>query len=67
MSASNGDYYLPDPSPWPLVASVGLFVLAGGFVMLLKRLQHCTLGDVGWRSDHRIHDVWLVWSCSAGK
>ncbi len=36
MSASNGDYYLPDPSPWPLVASVGLFVLAGGFVMLLN-------------------------------
>ena len=36
MSASNGDYYLPDPSPWPLVASVGLFVLAGGFIMLLN-------------------------------
>ena len=36
MSASNGDYYLPDPSPWPLVASVGLFVLAGGFVMLVN-------------------------------
>ena len=36
MSASNGDYYLPGPSPWPLVASVGLFVLAGGFVMLLN-------------------------------
>ena len=35
MSASNGDYYLPEPSPWPLVASVGLFVLAGGFIMLL--------------------------------
>ena len=36
MSASNGDYYLPDPSPWPLVASVGLFVLASGFVMLVN-------------------------------
>ena len=35
MSA-NGDYYLPDPSPWPLVASVGLFALAGGFVMLVN-------------------------------
>ncbi len=35
MSA-NGDYYLPDPSPWPLVASVGLFTLAGGFVMLVN-------------------------------
>ena len=36
MSASNSDYYLPDPSPWPLVASVGLFTLAGGFVMLIN-------------------------------
>jgi len=36
MSATNGDYYLPDPSPWPLVASVGLFTLAGGFVMLVN-------------------------------
>ena len=36
MSASNGDYYLPEPSPWPLVASVGLFTLAGGFVMLMN-------------------------------
>ena len=36
MSATNGDYYIPDPSPWPLVASVGLFTLAGGFVMLLN-------------------------------
>ena len=35
MSA-NGDYYLPDPSPWPLVASVGLFALAGGLVMLVN-------------------------------
>ena len=34
--SSNGDYYLPDPSPWPLVASVGLFALAGGFVMLVN-------------------------------
>lgn len=35
MSAS-GDYYLPEPSPWPLIASAGLFTLAGGFVMLLN-------------------------------
>ncbi len=39
MSATNGDYYLPDPSPWPLVASVGLFSLAGGFVMLLNDIN----------------------------
>ena len=39
MSASNGDYYLPDPSPWPLVASVGLFALAGGFIMLVNDIS----------------------------
>ena len=35
-SSGNGDYYLPSPSPWPIVASVGLFTLAGGFVMLVN-------------------------------
>lgn len=35
-SPGNGDYYLPNPSPWPIVASVGLFTLAGGFVMLVN-------------------------------
>ncbi len=39
MSATNGDYYLPDPSPWPLVASAGLFALAGGFVLLLNNIS----------------------------
>ena len=43
MSASNGDYYLPDPSPWPLVASAGLFALAGGFVMLLNDIDAAPL------------------------
>ncbi len=39
MSASNGDYYLPDPSPWPIVASIGLFTLAGGFVMFMNNVN----------------------------
>lgn len=38
MSA-NSDYYLPDPSPWPIVASVGLFGLASGFVMFLNNVS----------------------------
>jgi len=33
MSAANGGYYLPNPSPWPIVTSAGLFSLALGFVL----------------------------------
>jgi len=33
MSAANGGYYLPNPSPWPIITSVGLFSLALGFVL----------------------------------
>lgn len=38
MSGAPGSYYLPSPSHWPIVASVGLFSLAFGFVMLLNDL-----------------------------
>ncbi|MGB5472695.1 MAG: cytochrome c oxidase subunit 3 [Gammaproteobacteria bacterium] len=35
MSASKGGYYLPEPSHWPIVGSVGLFLLLGGFAHFL--------------------------------
>lgn len=37
----NPRYYVPAPSWWPLVGSVALLLMAGGFVILL---QHNTLG-----------------------
>ena len=35
MTASKGGYYLPEPSHWPIVGSVGLFLLLFGFANLL--------------------------------
>ncbi|GMR20846.1 MAG: cytochrome c oxidase subunit 3 [Gammaproteobacteria bacterium] len=35
MSAK-GSYYLPEPSPWPVLTSLGLFTLALGFIMFLN-------------------------------
>lgn len=35
MSNANGGYYLPQPSHWPLVGSIGMFLLLGGFGMFL--------------------------------
>jgi len=35
MSETNGGYYLPEPSYWPLVGSVALFFMLGGFAMFL--------------------------------
>jgi len=35
MSSSNGGYYLPEPSHWPIVGSIGMFTLLGGFAMYL--------------------------------
>ena len=39
MSAAKGSYYLPDPSPWPVVTSVGLFLLALGFIFLINSVN----------------------------
>ncbi len=36
MAAANGNYYVPNPSPWPIITSVGLFLLAIGFVLLMN-------------------------------
>jgi len=38
MAASSGSYYLPNPSPWPVVTAGGLFMLALGFVLLLNNV-----------------------------
>ena len=35
MSASKGGYYLPEPSHWPIVGSIGLFLLLFGFASFL--------------------------------
>jgi cytochrome c oxidase subunit 3 len=35
MSSSNGGYYLPQPSHWPIVGSIGMFLLLGGFGIYL--------------------------------
>ena len=35
MSHAAGGYYLPEPSKWPLVGSIGLFASTGGFAMYL--------------------------------
>ena len=38
MSQSTKNYYLPGPSFWPLIASISLFLLAGGFIMVLNKI-----------------------------
>ncbi len=40
MSQQNiKSYYLPGPSLWPLIASIALFLLAGGFAMFLNKID----------------------------
>jgi len=36
MAATSGSYYLPNPSPWPILMSAGLFTLALGFILLMN-------------------------------
>ena len=36
MAAANGGYYIPHGTKWPIMGSIGLFTLLGGFAMLLN-------------------------------
>ncbi|MEE8210591.1 MAG: cytochrome c oxidase subunit 3 [Acidiferrobacterales bacterium] len=38
MAAAHGSYYLPNPSPWPVLMSIGLFSLALGFVLFINEV-----------------------------
>lgn len=39
MATTHGSYYLPNPSPWPLITSAGLFVLALGTVLTINGIS----------------------------
>ena len=36
MAAANGGYYIPHGTKWPIMGSIGLFTLLGGFALLLN-------------------------------
>lgn len=38
MSQNTKSYFLPGPSFWPLIASISLFLLAGGFTMVINKI-----------------------------
>ena len=39
MATAKGSYYLPNPSPWPIITSAGLFVLALGTVLMINSIK----------------------------
>jgi cytochrome c oxidase subunit 3 len=46
MSASKGGYYLPEPSHWPIVGSIGMFLLLFGFAMALPTHNDGEMGNM---------------------
>jgi len=46
MSTANGGYYLPQPSHWPLVGSIGMFIMLGGFANALPTHNDGQMGSL---------------------
>ena len=46
MSDAAGSYYLPEPSKWPVVGSIGLFLTTGGFAYALTTGTDSGLGNM---------------------
>ncbi len=47
MSSTHGGYYVPEPSHWPIVGSIGLFLATGGFAMALPDKAGDPMGSLG--------------------
>jgi len=43
---AQGSYYLPEPSHWPIVGSIGLFLATGGFALALTNQVDGSLGNM---------------------
>ena len=39
MSSQSGGYYLPEPSRWPIVGSIGIFLMAFGAVLTMNSVS----------------------------
>ncbi len=46
MSHAEGSYYLPEPSHWPMVGSIGLFLSTSGFAYALTTSTDAGLGNM---------------------
>jgi len=46
MSSTHGGYYVPQPSHWPVVGSIGLFLTTGGFAMALPSSAGDPMGSL---------------------
>ena len=46
MSDAAGSYYLPEPSKWPVVGSIGLFLTTGGFAYALTSGVDGNMGNM---------------------
>ena len=46
MSEAAGSYYLPEPSKWPVVGSIGLFLTTGGFAYALTSGVDGNMGNM---------------------
>ena len=46
MSQAKGGYYLPEPSYWPIIGSVGLFLMLAGFAMALPTHNDGQMGSM---------------------
>ncbi|HEC28757.1 MAG TPA: cytochrome c oxidase subunit 3 [Gammaproteobacteria bacterium] len=47
MSSTHGEYYVPQPSHWPLVGSLGLFLVTGGLALALPGNASDPMGNLG--------------------
>ena len=43
-SKPNHPYHIVDPSPWPVIGSISIFILLVGAILFMRGISHIVLG-----------------------
>ncbi len=57
----NHDYHIIDPSPWPLIASIGAFIMTFGGVCYMRWLNGAEMKISGFGIEFNVATPWMFY------
>jgi len=67
MSSGENEYFIPDPSPWPIITMVSIFSFLLGMAFIINGVGFGWIFLIGGVGLLAYIFFWLVWGCSQGE